>query len=190
MSPARVSRILLCSALPFQTLIVHTAKEGRNHLQSFCGEICRSSSRSAATCRTIPSVLSYPVSMVPVISAGTFPPHPHTSRLLFFSLHHPPCLLRFSVCFDAFEPGYRSRPLAIAAGVARLARSSSPASASAFAAFWPIGLSDSAISSFSIFSRVVRVSSSTSAAVRWAVDIGDRTVVTRLVILLYSVGEV
>lgn len=98
-SPARVSRILLCSALPFQTLIVHTAKEGRNPLQSFCGEICRSSPRSAATCRTIHSVLSYPVSMEPVISAGAFPPHPHASRLLFFSLHHPPCLPRFSMCF-------------------------------------------------------------------------------------------
>lgn len=71
---------------------------------------------------------------------------------------------------------YRSSPLPIAVGVARLAWSSSPASTDAFAAFCPIGLSLSETNSFSIFSRVVRVSSSTSAAVRWAVGIGGNTI--------------
>lgn len=68
---------------------------------------------------------------------------------------------------------HRSRALAIAS----LARSSSPGSTVGFVAFWPIGLSVSAMSSLSIFSRVVRVSSSTSAALRWAVGIGGRTII-------------
>ena len=59
--------------------------------------------------------------------------------------------------------------------VANCARSSSPALISAFAAFCPSGLSVRAISSLSIRSRVVFVSSSTSAALRWVVGMGLRT---------------
>ena len=68
-----------------------------------------------------------------------------------------------------------SRPLVLANGVANSARSSSPASTCAFVAFWPMGVFVSAINSLSIFSRVVRVRSSTSAALRWAVGMGGRT---------------
>ena len=59
--------------------------------------------------------------------------------------------------------------------VANRARSSSPAVISAFAAFCPSGLSVSVISSLSMRSRVVFVSSSTSAALRWVVGMGLRT---------------
>lgn len=117
-----------------------------------------------------PNILTYP---------GTSFPEPTISCLLFSHAPLPP---------PSHVGGFASRcssPLAIAVGVASLARSSSPAPTYAFVAFWPIGLSVRATRSFSIFSRVVRVSSSTSAALRWAVGIGGSTITSRSATLVH-----
>ena len=113
---------------------------------------------------------------------------PYSGLYSLFSLFFSPCLVssrflsRLPSQYVQPSSRYRANPLAVAVGVANLAKSSSPASTFAFVAFWPIGLAVRATSSWSIFSLVVRVNSSTSAALRLAVDIGGRTVASGLVI--------
>ena len=101
------------------------------------------------------------------------------SRVAAYRLVSPTCFILLLFLCSLCCLDYRSKPLAVALGVASRARSSSPASTFAFVAFWPIGLAVRATSSVSILSRVVRVSSSTSAALRWAVGMGGRTMVAR-----------
>lgn len=137
--------------------------------------------RSSAMCQIFHSLRFLPKSPRPILFRHVASlPYPEASLLA-----SRPCLvLPATFCsshrFVRPAQNYRSEPLAMAIGVASLA---SPAWTFAFAAFWPIGVAVNATSSFSIFSRVVRVSSSTSAALRWAVGIGGSTIVAGSVIL-------
>ena len=100
-------------------------------------------------------------------------PPTHTSLLVGFL---QPSSVPICVCVSLFPSNnYTRRYRCALRAVAKCARSSSPALISGFADFCPSGLSVRVISSLSIRSRVVFVSSSTSAALRWVVGMGLRT---------------
>ena len=149
--------------------------------------LCRvpgSSSQDAAM-RPISTVWSFTQTSRATLSiypSGHLDPHSHPSLVtplfLLVRLVNPGHTIFLNASSSSVCTAYRSSPL--------LARSSAPASMDALVAFCPIGLAVRATSSLSIFSRVVRVRSSTSAAVRWAVGIGGSTAVAHVSDLLHG----